>query len=198
MYSARWSPRLRQGDILGPLPLPLVGTDFTVSFKTRSLVLPEAGNEELSVTMKAEKVLVTVISHDCEFNEGKRNKLLVARLQKPQGNLTEEKRQDLRDSNDVHSRASAGVEVAGVDGFVFAPLHGVFADEQVASFTTITPLPMKMKDELYKAKRAELEHEHRVLFRTKLAWFMGRAADDIPDADKIDPPPRDNEQGAEA
>ena len=70
-----------------------------------------------------------VISHDCEFNEAKRNKLLVARLQGVQGNLTEEQRGDLRQSNDVEARAQAKLDVAGVNAFVFDPLPGVFEDE---------------------------------------------------------------------
>lgn len=190
MYADQWSPRLRQGDILGPIALPLMGNDFTVMFKSQSLIAPSVGDEEFTVSMKASKVLVTVISHDCEFNEGKRNKLLIARLQKPQSNLTDEQRQALRDSNDVEARLEAKLDIAGVDGFVFAPVPGVLEEEQVASFTTITPLPMKMSGELYGQKRAELAHHHRVLFRGKLAWFMGRAAEDIPEDEKIEPPPR--------
>jgi hypothetical protein len=187
MYSDRWSPRLRQGDVLGPLPLPLMGTDFSVTFRSKSLLDPSLEDEQLSVTIPAARVVAVVISHDCEFNEAKRNKLLLARLQGVQGNLTAEQRQDLRESNDVEARAAAKLKVAGVDTFLFSPLPGVFEDEQVANFGTITPLPMKMADELRKQKRAELDQETRVLFRLKLAWFVGRAADDIPDDQKIDP-----------
>lgn len=188
MYSARRSPRLRQGDILGPLPLPLLGTEFSIEFKSKTLIQPALGAQEFNVTLRAEEMLVTVISHDCEFNEGKRNKLLVARLQKVRGNLDAEQRADLRASNDVEARAAAELPVAGVDGFIFDPVDGLFDEEQAASFTTITPLPMKMKDELYAQKRVELDHDSRVLFRRKLAWFFGRDAEDIPDEEKIDPP----------
>jgi hypothetical protein len=105
------------------------------------------------------------------------------------GNLTDEERDDLRQSNDVQARADAKLDVAGVNAFVFDPLPGVFENEQVANFETITPLPMKMADELYGRKRAELVQPIRVLFRRKIAWFVGRDGDDIPDAEKIDPPP---------
>jgi hypothetical protein len=191
VYSDRWSPRLRQGDIIGPIPLPLMGKDVGIGFRSPSLIAPTAGEQELTVTIPAAKVVVTVISHDCEFNEEKRNKLLVARLQGVQGNLTDEQRQALRDSNDVQARSDAGLNVAGVDAFLFSPLPDVYDDEQVANFGTITPLPMKMADELLDEKRAELGQETRVLFRLKLAWFFGRAADDIPDDEKIDPPQPD-------
>ena len=148
MYADKWSPGLRQGDILGPIPLPLLGTNFDVVFEAKSLVAPAAGDGKLWVTIPAERVVTTVISHDCEFNEGKRNKLLVARLQKPQGNLTDDQRQALRDSNNVQARADAGLDVTAVDAFLFDPLPGVFQEEQVANFATITPLPMKMAGEL--------------------------------------------------
>lgn len=190
MYSERWSPRLRQGDILGPIPLPLMGTDFTVGFRARSLIDPTSDDTELTVTIPAAKVLATVVSHDCEFNEGKRNKLLVARLQRVQKNLTVEQLEDLRNSNDVQARSDAGLTVAGVDAFLFYALADVFDEEQVANFATITPLPMKMADDLRAEKRAELDHETRVLFRLKLAWFVGRAADDIADDEKSDAPGR--------
>jgi hypothetical protein len=188
MYSERWSPGLRQGDIIGPMPMPIMGSDFTVGFRARSLIAPASGEADLTVTIPAAKVLATVISHDCEFNEGKRNKLLVARLQGVQKNLTVEQRQALRDSNDVQAMSDAGLNVAGVDAFLFSPLVDVFDDEQVANFATITPLPMKMAEDLRAQKRAELDHETRVLFRLKLAWFVGRAADDIPDDEKVDAP----------
>jgi hypothetical protein len=188
VYADRWSPRLRQGDILGPLRLPLMGNQFTVGFSSSSLIEPEVGEGTMTVTMPAEKMTVVVVSHDCEFNEDKRNKLLVARLQGIQKNLTEEQRADLRSSNDVQARAAAKLKVAGVDAFVFSAVPGLFEDEQVANFSTITPLPMKMKADLYGQKKAELDHTTRVLFRQKLAWFVGRTADDIPDEEKIDPP----------
>jgi hypothetical protein len=188
LYSDRWSPRLRQGDIIGPIPLPLMGMEVAVGFQSRSLVAPTPGDAELSVTIPAAKVMATVISHDCEFNEGKRNKLLVARLQGVQRNLSAEEREALRASNDVQARSDAGLDIAGVDAFLFSPLAGVFEDEQVANFATITPLPMKMAGDLLDQRRAELDQETRVLFRLKLAWFVGRAADDIPDDEKVDPP----------
>lgn len=189
MYSARWSPRLRQGDILGPIPLPLMGTDFGVVFRTKSLIDPTAGgDQQLSVTIPAARVVAAVVSHDCEFNERKRNKLLVARLQSVQGNLSDNERQALRESNDVQARADADLTVAGVDSFLFSPLPGVFEDEQVANFATITSLPMKMADDLRAQKRAELNQETRVLLRLKLAWFVGRTADDLPNDGKFDAP----------
>lgn len=67
MYSERWSPGLRQGDIIGPMPMPIMGSDFTVGFRARSLIAPASGEADLTVTIPAAKVLATVISHDCEF-----------------------------------------------------------------------------------------------------------------------------------
>jgi hypothetical protein len=139
-----------------------------VVFPSRSLIQPRIDEEQLSFTIQARKAVVAVISHDCEFNERKRNKLLVARLQGVQGNLSDEDRQALRDSNDVQARSDASLTGAAVDSFLFAPVPGVFEDEHVVNFATITSLPMKMTDDLFVQKRAELDHETRVLFRFKL------------------------------
>ena len=131
---------------------------------------------------------VAVVSHDCEFNEGKRNKFLVARIERVPGNLTDEQRIDLRESNDVEARADAEKTVAGVDSFVYDPLPGALEDESVASFKTITPLPTSLIDYYVSTKKAELEHEQRLLFRKKLAWFFGRFAEDVPDEEKFPRP----------
>jgi hypothetical protein len=46
-----------------------------------------------------------------------------------------------------------------------------------AVVTTITPFPMKMRSGFAAVKRAEMRHDQRVLFRDKLAWFVGRVAE---------------------
>ncbi len=44
---------------------------------------------------------------------------------------------------------------------------------------------MKSREDMLKLKRAEMEHEHRVLLREKLALFIARTQDDISDEDKV-------------
>jgi hypothetical protein len=132
-----------------------------------------------------------IVSHDCEFNEGKRNKLLLARLQSVPRNLSPEQLEDLRQSNDIETRIARGLTVAAVDSWLFASVPGAFDDEHVANFGTITPLPMKLSSELLSVKRAELAHAPRVLFRKKLAYFVGRDAEDIPETEKHLQPPQD-------
>ena len=197
MYADRWSPGLRQGDVLGTVFLPLLGSDFKIVAPRGSLTegLPEQPIQEIIIG--GENRFVVVVSHDCEFNEDKRNKLLVARLQNVPGNLSDEERADLRESNNAEARVAEGKEVSGIDNFVFAPLPGAFDSEQIASFTTITPLPMGKREELRAAKWAELNQEHRVLFRKKLGLFFARDAEDIPDEEKepARPPMDAAEQG---
>jgi hypothetical protein len=188
LYSDRWSPGLRQGDVLGEISLPSLGAELKVVTTTRSLIDDVTSSPLEHVLVPASPRYVVVVSHDCEFNESKRNRLLVARIESAPGNLSPEQLDDLRESNDVRARASAGKDVAGVDSFLLAPVRGAFTEERVAVFTTITPLPMKMKAGLVGAKRAEMRHEQRVLFREKLAWFFGRIADDIGDEHKSDAP----------
>lgn len=181
--------------MVGPIALPLLGTEFEVITPTRSLTKDLTASASGKLIIDAPNSLVAVVSHDCEFNEGKRNKLLVARLQNLPGNLTEERTEAIWASNDVEARVATGEPVAVVDNFALDPLTGVFDRPQVVSFTTITPLPMAMASDLLAAKRGELTHDVRVRLRKKLAWFLGRDADDIPDAEKSDAPaPAENEQ----
>jgi hypothetical protein len=140
------------------------------------------------VIISGEWRFVVVASHDCEFNEAKRNRFLVARVEDVPGNLTPEQRVALRESNDVNARAEAEETVAGVDSFLLDPVPGAFDQESVAVFTMLLPFPMRLKDEFVSKKRAELEHDHRERFRAKLAWFFGRVGEDIDDDLKFDRP----------
>src|SRR4051812_14341204 len=114
MYSDRWSPGLRQGDVLGKVFFPALGAQFQTVSTTASVVgglsMPAIEN----VLVKGEQRFAIVISHDCEFNEDKRNRLLLARLESVPGNLKEDQLIALRASNDVESRSQAKEKVAGV------------------------------------------------------------------------------------
>lgn len=190
MYSNRWSPGLRQGDVLGELYFPalaaVVQMQTTVS-SFAATAAPEAGGP---FVVPADRKFAVVVSHCCEFNEGKTNRMLLARLERVPGNLSSEQLVELRRANDFESEIAAGAEkVAGVDNFVFEPLPGCFDEEMVVSFSSMTPFPMKHKDNFVAVKRAELTHEVRLLFRKKLAWFVGgRDPDDIDDSLKFDRP----------
>lgn len=193
MYSRLWSPTLRQGDILGPAFLPTIGRTFEWVIEDSSLTGDADARERRKIVIPGEKHYLAVVSHCCEFNEGKRNKFLLARLKSMPGNLNDEERTALRLSNDVAKRAEEDAAIAGVDAFVVEPIHGSFESEQVVAFTTITAFPMAMKDDLAKVKKAELDHAARIQFREKLAWFFGRAADDIPDGEKEEPQDQEDE-----
>jgi hypothetical protein len=173
---------------LGPAFLPTIGRTFESVTEDSSLTGDVDASERRKVIISGEKHYLAVVSHCCEFNEGKRNKFLLARLKGVPGNLDDEERRALRLSNDVAKRAEGGEDIAGVDAFMVEPIPGAFEAEQVVAFTTITAFPMAMKNDLVKAKKAELDHATRVQFREKLAWFFGRVADDLPDAEKKEPP----------
>jgi hypothetical protein len=188
VYSELWSPGLRQGDVVGPIAFPLLGAQFQRVAPSGTLVEAPPPGTTTGIIVSAESSFVVIVSHDCEFNEGKRNKLLVARLQSMPGHFTAAQSNDLRESNDLEARVAKHVPVAGIDNWVFAPIVSAFETEQVANFGTITPLPMKLFGELVYVKRAELLHEQRALFRKKLAYFVGRDADDVPESEKQSPP----------
>lgn len=132
-----------------------------------------------------------VVSHDCEFNRGKRHFFLAARVDR----VRHEARSDsalideLRAGNDYRARSSTGNPIE-LGAFFLEPIIGVLDDETgyVANFTSITPFSMKFNRDLLKLKRAELEHSHREQLRAKLAIFFGRPGVDVVDEFKVDRP----------
>lgn len=128
-----------------------------------------------------------VISHDCDFNEGKRDFFLAASIHE----LTSKDRkpdrlEKLRLDNDAR-RHTAAHQIA-LRAFLIEPILGHFDEPRLAVFDTITPIAMKFKSEMLKLKRAEMSHEHRVMLREKLALFVAREEADIDQELKVTPP----------
>lgn len=142
-----------------------------------------AGKWVFSAPMK----YVAVVSHDCEFNEGKRDRLLVARMSSVDKRWDEERLESLRQSNDVEARHEAGEEVNSVDSFLLEAIPDEFESCHLALFSTLTPFSMSLAKSLHLAKKAELDHQQRLLFRRKLAWYFMRNPDDVPDDEKRAP-----------
>jgi hypothetical protein len=187
-----WSTGLRQGDVVGPIIIPLVARDIQIVASATNLTEPAPEQAFTQLLIRGENRLAVVASHDCEFNESKRNKFLIARVQAVPGNLTPEELDRLRESNDVQAllEAHPTATVAGVDSFVLHPIPGSFDTEHVVNFATITALPMAMKTGLRAAKRAEMTADDRGRFQRKLAWFFGRTTpvtEDEPVAQAEDP-----------
>lgn len=173
---------------MGPFALPLLGKNFDLTVRAQSLTGAVTTTAVGKVLIDAAEVFAAIVSHDCEFNEGKRNKVLVARLQGVPKHLTPEEVEALKASNDVTARVAADEDIAGLDSFVVDPLDGAFADAQIINLATITPLPMGMAPDLLKAKKGELDQSVRVDLRMKLGWFFGRDAEDVADETKKAPP----------
>jgi hypothetical protein len=154
-----------------------------------------------------------VVSHDCEFNPGKRHFFLAARVDR----LPHEMRSanalidELKAGNDYRARSSEGNPIE-LGAFFLEPITGILDGDAgyVANFTSITPFSMKFKKDLLKLKCAELEHHYREQLRGKLAVFFGRAGEDVADDLKVgrpadpstlewrDPPPDESPEGTGA
>jgi hypothetical protein len=128
-----------------------------------------------------------VVSHDCDFNEDKRDFFLAASLHElTPKDRKPERLEKLRLDNDAR-RHTAAHQIA-LRAFLIEPIAGHFDEPQLAVFDTITPIAMKFKAEMLKLKRAEMDHEHRVMLREKLALFVARQQDDIAQELKVTPP----------
>jgi len=179
VYSEKWSPGLRQGDLFGEVPFPFAKKSFAwiTTGGLGQTLLPQ------SAQVEAQPRYAMVLSHDCEFNEGKRTHFLVARVESLSKSLTSDELEALRAGNDVESAADQGRPVA-LDTFVVDPIEHVFAEFRRVNFAAAVSFPMDMTDYALDCKKAELLQEHRVRLRRKLSYFFGREADDIPEDDK--------------
>ncbi len=132
-----------------------------------------------------------VVSHDCEFNPGKRHFFLAARVDQMPHQVRNDNAliDELRAGNDYRARSSEGNPIA-LDAFFLEPIPDVLDGEPgyVANFASITPFSMKFNKDLLKLKRAELDHRHRVQLRAKLAVFFGRSGEDVSNDLKVDRP----------
>ena len=128
-----------------------------------------------------------VVSHDCDFNEDKRDFFLAVSIHElTPKDRKPERLEKLRLDNDAR-RHTAAQQIA-LRAFLLEPVPGHFDEPRLAVFDTITPIAMKFKAEMLKLKRAEMDHVHRVMLREKLALFISRQQDDIAQELKVRPP----------
>lgn len=186
MYSDRdrWSLRVRQGDVVGEIPfaLPTKRAQFVATGAVTGL-----GLAAQSVIVQAAPRYVAIVSHDCEFNENKRDHFLVAQVERLRKDLTPEQLAELRDGNDAEAASMEGRNYP-VDTFFLDPLAGVFEEPRRINFCTITPFAMSSLETMLEFKKAELDHATRVLLRRKLGVFFGRDAEDVPDDERAPAP----------
>lgn len=198
----RWTPWLRQGDVFGPVDFPLQRSAFArigipASPGAAAALEPQAASVVEPFTSGPQALIQTtvayamVVSHDCEFNPGKRHFFLAARVDRMPHEVRTDRAliDELRAGNDYRARSSEGNPIE-LGAFFLEPIPSALDGElgYVANLTSITPFSMKFKKDLLKLKRAELEHSHRELLRAKLAVFFGRPGGDVPDDLKVDRP----------
>ena len=186
MYYDRWSPGLRQGDILIDIPFPILPRKQIQVLVPGGLTLSVPQGTQGVTSVDAPLQIVMVLSHDCEFNEGKRLHFTVARVEGVSGKTTKEELDSLRMGNDVQA-AAAGDNPIALDTFLLDPLEPHFAHPRRANLAAVTSIPMEHVAAALRQKRAELDQTTRVLLRRKLTYFWGRDTEDIPDEDKRSP-----------
>lgn len=185
MYSDRWSPGLRQGDIFGEFPFPLLKGKESWTYPGFS-VSGTAVPTHVSITTPLRWAIV--VSHDCEFNEGKRTHFVVARLDSINKKTSDEEIEELRAANDYEAAADNGIPVP-LDTFFLEPVPGAFDSPMLANFACLASLPTEThQPEALRLKKAELLQEHRELLRGRLGVFFARHTADIPDDEKKPPP----------
>jgi len=154
---------------------------------------PQGHGEDLKVNrweFPVDECYGIVVSHCCEFNEAKRARFLVARISDFPTRITDAQREKIEASNDAVKEGAEEERYEYLETFVLEPIPGCFDEKMVVDFTTIMPFPKSEQDRVGALKQAELDQEHRIKLRKKLALFFGRDAPDVADDKKRDPPPR--------
>ncbi|MDP9256018.1 MAG: hypothetical protein M3Q31_05620 [Actinomycetota bacterium] len=182
----RWSAVLRQGDVFGQVLFPLLGKQGEVR-QVNTFGILQGGTAEMAsdqAGLPASMRFAAVVSHDCELNEQKdRGFFLAARLESVSRQLRPDELALLRAANDITPHGTE--ERKALDTFLLEPIPGVFEQPMNINFGTITPFPLTLASQVLQAKRAELRHEHRLFLRQKVAFFFGRNAPDIEDAERL-------------
>jgi hypothetical protein len=101
--------------------------------------------------------------------------------------LDEAKREAMMSSNAAVQVEDKPPRYSYLDYYVLDPLDGCFSEYMLIDFTTITAFTKDMVSKVKALKQAELDHDHRVELRRKLAFFLGRDANDVPDERKFTP-----------
>jgi hypothetical protein len=194
MYASRWSRDLRQGDLFGPILYPKLKGVPQIVEKPQGW--DKSGKTVVGLEFPADERHAVVLSHCCEFREGKRERYLVARVQEFPDRLPIEMRQAMERSNvAVREEEGADERYEHLEVFILDPIEGYFPDNMVVDFTTIMSLPKSIASIIRDSKKAELEHEHRVLLRKKLGMFLARDAPDVKEDRRIEPTWRPDAQG---
>jgi hypothetical protein len=187
LWSPLWSHRLRQGDIFGLIDYPSAKAGISRGTSPPGAPVHTKIDKPNMAIMVSSPRYALVISHDCDFNEGKRDFFLAASIHElDRRDRKPERLEKLRRDNNARSHTPAN-QIA-LKGFLLEPVPGHFEEPMLALFETITPIAMKFKVDMLKLKRAEMNHAHRVMLREKLMLFAGRQEDDIPDNLKASPP----------
>jgi len=181
---------LRQGDILTPVPFPVIDAETVVLGKIdgqtrieiphpKIVALPRehrGQNDCVTMQIKARLAPCAVISHCCELELRNGKCLLptisVARIVAVKESIGKdrEKASSLKANKDPRIHGDPGY----LDYFYLEPTASIGGVECVVDFAQIAPVPGTEYQNLLQRKVLQLVDRERVKFKIKLAAFLGR------------------------
>jgi hypothetical protein len=187
VYAERWTPEvLRQGDVVGEIPFPTPKLNLHGVVQATFVGVTREKIE--SFVVPASYRYAVVVSHDCEFNEGKRETFHLARLVRIPYDLSDEQQEKLWAFNDPFIDEHGEPKYGAIDTFVVEPIVGRFEHRMLVDFGSITPFPMTLAQQVLALKCAEMLHAEREKLRRKVAFYFGRdAEDDVAAEETLDP-----------
>lgn len=153
---------LYPGDVIRGIELPNIKTE---DFRLRST---SDSGKEYTVRTLMEQDFFVYLSHECDFNDNKRQFVILA----PMLNID----QGLRRSPDAFERLKKSNDVENypyyLNLFYYSPSTPTFPNEMIVDFTRVISFPRKRAEQLLLNKCLQLTAESRSLIKAKLGYYF--------------------------
>lgn len=150
------------GDILSGLKLPNLKKDEF------HLVSQSNDDKTYSVRLMMPTDFFVYLSHECDFNENKRQYFILA----PMFGIPADVRRRTDDfhrlinSNDVKAHPNY------LNLFYYSPSPPRFSEDKLMDFTRVISVPVTLRQQLLESKVLELTLKNRLLIKDKLGYYF--------------------------
>lgn len=159
---------LYPGDIISHLDLPNLKKDAFI------LVSQNDERQQYSVRLMMSNDFFVYLSHECDYNDNKRQFLLLTPMLSIDQGLRRKAGDFSRfiESNDVRQHPHY------LNQFYFAPNPPRFIEDKIIDFTRLISFPTRYKNELLKKKCLQLIQEQRNFLKEKIGYYFIHTRDE--------------------
>jgi len=148
------------GNLVADIRLP--------NLRSEPFTLTTSQNKQYTVREVWSRDFCVYMSHECDFNDDKRQNFLVAPLLSIPANIARnpDELTKLKKSNDV---AQSGHYL---NYFFYESHEAILTADMLVDFTRIQYVPSNLRDTLLNSKRMELDTQSRSLLKDKLGFYF--------------------------